>query len=165
MADIHTPLLIVGSGPAALVAAKVASGWGLPCFLVGQQPHEDLKPTELDGRSQSILERHGVLAVLRPYATRHDPFTITPVSFERALKHHCVADTLITVYDGMSVQDLRPEGRGVAAVLTDGHRTWGIRADAYLDVGTLPTALNEAIQQAARFSDDLVGAGGRQAEP
>src|SRR5687768_4057420 len=102
MVAIHTPLLVVGGGPAALVAAKVASGWGRPCLLVGHHPHDDPGPTVLDPRSESILERHGVLGVLRPHATAQDPFTITGLVFEQALKHHCVADTLITVYDGMS---------------------------------------------------------------
>jgi hypothetical protein len=159
MVTIHTPLLVVGGGPAAVVAAKVASGWGLPCLLVGpvgEQPPDDPGPTVLDQRSRSILERHGVLGVLRPHATAQDPFTITPLVFERALRHHCVADTLITVYDGMSVSDVRPEGRGVAAVLRDGRRAWDVHADAHLDVSALPSELNGAIRQAAEYSDRLI---------
>ena len=156
MVAIHTPLLVVGRGPAALVAAKVASGWGLPCLLVSHQPHDDPEPTVLDRRSRSILERHGVLGVLRPHATAQDPFTITGLAFEQVLKHHCVADTLITVYDGMSVGDVRPEGGGVTGVLTDGRRTWDVHVDAYLDVSAFPAELDGAIRCAAEYSDRLV---------
>ncbi|MED6303747.1 MAG: FAD-dependent monooxygenase, partial [Actinomycetota bacterium] len=98
---IATPLLIVGRGPAALVIAKVVSGRGLPCLVVGHETLENAESVMLDPESLEILEPHGVLAVLRPYAAAQDPFTITPLAFENGLKHHCVADMLITVYDDM----------------------------------------------------------------
>ena len=34
---VDTPLLVVGSGPAALVVAKVAGGRGQPCLLAGYE--------------------------------------------------------------------------------------------------------------------------------
>lgn len=161
---IDTPLLIVGRGPGALVTAKVVSGRGLACLVVGHEPLDGEEPAVLDDRSQAILERHGVLGVLRPYAASQAPFAIAPRRFEQALKHHCVADTLVTVYDGMEVRDLAPDGSGVSGVVTDGQRTWRLHADAHLDVDGWPTALNDAIRRAASFGDALLG-GGRRADP
>ncbi|MDH3678330.1 MAG: hypothetical protein OEV40_00120 [Acidimicrobiia bacterium] len=166
MASIDTPLLVVGHGPAALVAAKVASGRGLSCLIVGHEPIVDDQPVVLDEESLRVLEPNGVLGVLRPYASARAPFTIAPTLFEQALKHHCVADMLVTVYDRMwvdeqqvdeqQVDELRPDGGALSGVLTDGRSRWELRADAFLDVSALPTELNGAIREAARFATALV---------
>lgn len=153
---IDTPLLIIGRGPAALVAAKVVSGAGMTSLVAGHEPVDDLEPVVLDERSLSILEPNGVLGVLRPYAAAQDPFTIAPTLFEQGLKHHCVADMLITVYDGMSLEEAEANGDGVTGRLTDGRSSWEIEADSLFDVAGLPTELNEAIHAAAAFGHRLL---------
>lgn len=154
---IDTTLLILGGGPAALVAAKVASGWGVPSLVVGHEPTTDAEPAAIDERSLAILRDNGVLDVLRPYATHQDPFTIVPSTFERALKHHCVADTLITVYDDMVVSDLSADGAGVRGALCDRRRSWEVRADALLDVSGWPRDLSTAVHLGAAAAEDIVG--------
>lgn len=161
MATIETPLLIVGHGPASLVAAKVASGAGLACMIVGHQAVEPSNPVELDEESLAILDPHGVLGVLRPYASSHQPFTIAPELFENGLKHHCVADMLITVYDNMTISDSNTTDSattalGMTAVLTDGATSWPLVADHFLDTSSLPLGLNEAIHAAATFVAQLL---------
>lgn len=156
MPSIDTPLLIEGHGPGALVAAKVASGRGLACLVAGHEPVDDDRPVVLDDESVAVLEPHGVLGVLRPYASAQAPFTITPALFERGLKHHCVADMLVTVYDRLWVEDRRPEADRLAAVLTDGRTRWDLRADAHLDAATMPVELNGAIHGAAQFATAVV---------
>lgn len=153
MPSIDTPLLIIGPGPAALVAAKSVSGRGLPCLVAGHVPVDDHQPVVLDAKSLAILEPHGVLDVLRPYASTQDPFTIAPLPFEQGLKHHCVADMLVTVYDNMTVEDRSPDGAGINGVLTDGRARWAIHADAFVDTSTMPADLNEAIHQAAELAN------------
>lgn len=166
MAPIDTPLLIVGHGPAALVAAKVASGRGLPSLVAGHEVVHDAEPVVLDERATAILGPHGVLEVLRPYASAQDPFTIAPVLFEQGLKHHCVADLLVTVYDGMALEDARPVDDGVDGVLTGSGSRWEIHADAVLDVSELGPGLNEAIRAAAEAADTIVdGVAARGGEP
>lgn len=164
--SIDTPLLIVGHGPAALVAAKVASGYGMSSLLAGHEPIADTEPVVLDERSRAVLEPHGVLGVLRPYAATQEPFTIAPLLFEQGLKHHCVADMLIMVYDAMTValaddahnDDVaRGCSRHVEATLTDGRSRWSLRADTFLDVVDAPADLNEAIGHAADFVRALPG--------
>ena len=103
-----------------------------------------------------MLEPHGVLGVLRPYAASQDPFAIAPQLFENGLKHHCVADMLITVYDAMSVDNIVEGAVGTAAVLSDGRSSWPIAADALLDVANLPTELNAAVHEAADFAVQLL---------
>ena len=153
---IETPLLIVGRGPAALVIAEVVSGRGLPCLVVGHETLENAESVMLDPESLEILEPHGVLAVLRPYAAAQDPFTITPLAFENGLKHHCVADMLITVYDDMYINETTTSDRGFRGGLTDGRNSWEIRADAFVDVSEFSIDLNTAVHQAAAFGNKLV---------
>ena len=64
---IDTPLLVVGRGPAALVVAKVAAGYGLACLLVGHEVTGGDSAVALDAGAVATLERHGVLDILRPY--------------------------------------------------------------------------------------------------
>lgn len=163
---IETPLLIIGHGPAALVAAKVLSGSGLTSLVAGHAPLDDVKPVELDAESLAILEPHGVLGVLRPYASAQEPFTIAPLFFEQGLKHHCVADMLITVYDDMtftstttSTSTPTDHDRGAVSGRLDGAgSSWEIRADALLDVSLYPTDLNRSIHQAAAYGRTLLAA-------
>ncbi|MDA3041437.1 MAG: hypothetical protein O3C27_18295 [Actinomycetota bacterium] len=157
MAAIDTPLLIVGHGPGALVAAKLASGIGQSSVVVGHEPIEEGERVVLDDASVAFLEPDGVLGVLRPYAADQDPFAIAPGTFEAGLKHHCVVDMLVTVFDGLWVEDLALTGPRAGARLTDGRSNWAITADAYLDVSDYPTDLNAAIHRAAAFVNEHFG--------
>ena len=153
---LETPRRIVGPGPAALVIAKVVSGRGLPCLIVGHEAADNTEPVALDPESVAILEPHGVLAVLRPYAVAQNPFTIASLAFENALKHHCVADMLVTVYDDMYVNEASTTAGGLQGELTDGRNTWEIRADAFVDVSEFSIDLNDAVLQAAAFGNELM---------
>ncbi len=157
MPAIDTPLLIVGHGPAALVAAKLASGIGQSSLVAGHESIGTYEPVVLDQRSVDILEPDGVLGVLRPYAADQDPFAIAPATFEAGLKHHCVVDMLVTVFDGLWVEDLEIDGSGATGRLTDGRSNWAVTADAYLGVSDYPTDLNAAIHCAAAFVDEHFG--------
>jgi hypothetical protein len=154
---IDTPLLIVGPGPAPLVVAKVASGWGLQSLVAGHEPLGDEDPVELDTEAIAVLSPHGVLDVLRPYLAAAEPPAIAPAVFEEVLKHHCVVDMNITVYDGMTLVDAEQRGKGVGGVLTDGRSRWDIVADAFVDGTTLPTELNAAIAAGARLAREVLG--------
>ena len=162
MPTIDTPLLIAGQGPASLVVAKLVSGHGLPSLIVDHEPFEAQEPVVLDDDSLAVLEPHGVLGVLRPYATVQDPFTIQPLLFEQGLKHHCVVDMLVTVFDQMTPTGLQPEGTGLLGALSDGDGDgrWEVRADAFFDAsehrGYQPGELNEAIHAGAAFADRLL---------
>jgi hypothetical protein len=156
---IDTPLLVVGRGPAALVVAKVASGWGLSSLVAGHQVVGGDDPVVLDAESVAVLAPHGVFDVLRPYLSAVEPPTIVPATFEAVLKHHCVADMNVTVYDGMELVDrVRVDGGapagpgGVRGVLTDGRARWEVRADAFVDAADLPGELPAAIPAAARVA-------------
>ena len=155
MASIDTPLLIVGHGPAALVTAKVVAGRGRPCLLADHRPIEDTEPVVLDDPSLAALEPNGVLGVLRPYAAAQDPFTIAPLLFEQGLKHHCVADMLVTVFDELAVEDLVTSDSGASATLTDGRSRWAVAADALIDLRGFEGDLNDAIHHGAELADQL----------
>ncbi len=142
---IDTPLLVVGTGPAPLVVAKIAAGWGLPCLLVGHEVTGGDTPVPLDADAVAELIPLGVLDILRPYLDAVDPPTIAPRAFEDVLKHHCVADFNVTVYDRMTVVERVPDGRGVRAVMTDGKARWDLRADTFVDAARLPNTLPAAI--------------------
>lgn len=152
MTTIDTRVLIVGSGAAALVAAKVAAGRGLPCLVAGHEPIDDTVPAVLSDEATAALRPHGVLDVLRPYAAAQEPFTISPLEFEQGLKHHCVADMLITVYDRMWFERA-PSSVGELAVgtLTDGRSSWDVRADELFEAEF--TDLDSAIRCGAAFAN------------
>jgi hypothetical protein len=95
------------------------------------------------------LTPHGVLDILRPYFDETGPPTISPRVFEEVLKHHCVADFNVTVYDRMTVVDRREDGRAVRAVLTDGKSRWDLAADDFVDTSSLPDTLPTAITAGA----------------
>ncbi len=155
---IDTPLLVVGRGPGALVVAKVAAAYGLACMLVGHDVVGDDSPVSLGAAAYGALERHGLLDVLRPYLEAGDPVAITPRAFEDVIKHHCVADLNVTVYDQMDVVERVPAGRGVRGVLTDGTSRWDISADVFVDGTGLPSALPAAITAGAAAALDALNA-------
>lgn len=178
MLTIATRLLLLGSGPAPLVAAKTAAGRGLPCVLVGHELVDDVEPVTLDEEALDVLRPNGVLDVLRPYAAAQEPFAIAPLHFEQTLKHHCVADMLVTVYDRMWFEldgdsDEAADADGpIAGSLTDGSSRWPVTTDAVFDPGltvsglgpaagassdSIPVDLNTAILRGARFAEALAG--------
>jgi hypothetical protein len=179
---IDTPLLIVGGGPAALVVAKVVSGYGLGSVVTGHQsvgstgdeaagggggagaePSAELddRPVELGDEAVAVLTPHGVLDVLRPYLSTADPPAIVPSVFVEVLKHHCVADMNVTVYDGLVLTEReRRAGRaeGLVGVLSDGRSRWEVRADAFVDASTLPADLPGAVVRGAEVAREIVAA-------
>src|SRR5262245_5654610 len=143
---VDTPLLVVGDGPAALVVAKVAAAYGMACLLVGHEPTGDDTAVPLDAAASAALEEQGLLDVLRPYLEATNPLTIAPRTFEEVIKHHCVADLNVTVYDELTVVERVADGAGGArGVLTDGTSRWDVRADRFVDGATLPDTLAAAI--------------------
>lgn len=163
---IDTALLVVGRGPAALVVAKLAAGAGLPCLLAGHAPAGDGPagdgragddaPVGLTDEATATLERHGLVDVLRPYLDAQVPLTIAPRAFEEVVKHHCVADLNVVVYDGVTVVDRVLVGSGLHGVLTDGTSRWDLSADLFVDADLLPTGLSEAIVAGAAVAMDAV---------
>ncbi len=149
---VDTPLLIIGGGPGALAAAEIASGFRLPSLVVGHVtaagPNPEY-PVALDDGAVTALDHHGVLGVLRPYLAVQDPPTVSPHVFEDIVKHHCVADMNVTVYDGMDVVELQTEPGSVNGVLTDGRARWELRADALIDTTDFPTDLSAAVNRAS----------------
>ena len=158
MVVVDTPLLVVGTGPAALVVAKVAAAYGLPNLLVGHEPAGGDEPVELSPEAAAALEQHGVLDVLRPYLTSVDPVAIAPIDFENVIKHHCVADLNVTVYDEMSVVDRVADGHGIRGVLTDGRSRWEVHADQFVDGSTMPDSLSDAITSGTAAALDALAA-------
>jgi len=154
---IDTPLLVVGHGPAALVIAKVVAGCGTPCLLAGHVVTGGDDPVPLGPDAVAALERHGLLDVLRPYLTATDPVTIAPRDFEEVVKHHCVADLNVTVYDEVAVVERVAAGPGLHGVLTDGRSRWDLDADRFVDADGLPRALPEAITAGAATALHVLG--------
>lgn len=157
MTRIDVPLLVVGRGPAALVVAKVAAGRGTPCLLAGHQIVGDAVPRPLSPAAVAVLERHGLVDVLRPHVTELAPLTIAPDAFEVVIKHHCVADLNVTVYDGVTLVERVAVGSGLHGVLTDGTSRWELRADRFVDADRLPASLSDAIVAGAVNVEDAVG--------
>ena len=153
---IDTPLLVTGTGPCALLVAKFASGRGLASLVVGHISGTSLDPVRLGEASVELLTPHGLLDVFRPYLASAEPPAIAPALFEEVLKHHCVADMNVTVYDGMELADSVRSGAGLTATLTDGRATWEVRADRYVDASALPTALDAAVPAAAAVADEIL---------
>lgn len=147
---IDTPLLITGGGPAALVVARIASAHSISSIVAGHAPADGSEPVALDAASVEALGDS--LGILRPYLAVADPPTIDPAVFEHVLKHHCVADMNVTVYDGMELVD----GDGTDGVLADNRSRFDVTADAHVDAAALPVELNAAIAAAARAVDQLL---------
>ncbi len=150
--NIDTPLLIVGGGPGAVAAAEIASGYSVPCLMVGHVagigPDPEF-PVPLAAEAVAALVPHGVLDVLRPYLAVVDPPTLSPRVFEEVLKQHSIADMNVTVYDGLEVVEREVSEAGVNAVLTDGRTRWSLSADALIDTTDFPENLSEAVLRAA----------------
>lgn len=153
---IDTPLLIVGGGPAALIAATVASGYSLGSLIVGHESQDSDELFELDEETVALLKPHGVINVLRPYAASNAPFVISAALFEKVLKHHCVVNMNITLYDGMELLELSPDGDGAQATISDGETKWLIEADYLVDTTNLGTDPNSATKDGARVAKAIV---------
>ncbi len=149
-------MLVLGCGPAALVAAKVAGACAQPCLLVGHEIVSSDSPVELDETALAVLERYGLVDVLRPHLLATDPLTVAPSDFEHVLKQHCVADLNVGVYDGMEVVDRAVSGRSLRGVLTDGTSRWDLAADAWIDADALPVPLLAAIVKGAAAAVDTI---------
>jgi hypothetical protein len=143
---VDTPLLVLGCGPAALVAAKVAGACGQPCLLVGHEVVGDDTPVRLDPAAVAVLDRHRLVDVLRPHLLAVDPLTITPRAFEEVVKQHCVADLNVGVYDRMELVDRTVTARCLRGVLTGGRSRWELTADAWIDADGLAASLPAAIR-------------------
>jgi hypothetical protein len=153
---IDTPLLIVGHGPAALVVARVASGWGLQSVVAGHCGVGGDEPVVLDSAALDILRPHGLFDVLRPYLATAEPPAIAPAIFEEVLKHHCVVDMNITVFDGLDLVESTPRRGGLTGVLSDGRTRWEVSADAFVDAGVLPHELHAAIAMGAEVARSVL---------
>jgi hypothetical protein len=105
-----------------------------------------------------VLYRHGLLDVLRPHLASLDPVSIAPRTFEEVVKHHCVADVNVTVYDDAEVIERVPVGAGLRGVLTDGTANWELAADRFVDADMLPSSLLAAITAGATAALDVIGA-------
>lgn len=154
-AIIDTPLLIVGGGPAALIIGTVAAGYSLGSLIVGHESQDSDETVELDDEAVALLKPHGVINVLRPYSSSIEPFVITAALFEKVLKHHCVVNMNITLYDGMDLLDLR-DGDGATCTISDGNTEWVIKADRLVDTAKLPTDLNGAIKEGAAIAGSIL---------
>ena len=149
---IDTPLLVFGPGPGALVVAKVASAFGFTSLVAGHETVGAEVPVPLGEDAVAALAAHGLLDVFRPYFVADNPPTITAAAFEEVLKHHCVVDMAVTVYDGMSLVERSVNGSGMAGVLSDGRSRWEVHADHFVDASALPLDLNAAIVAGAQHA-------------
>ncbi len=155
---IDTPLLIVGGGPAALIVGTIASGYSMGSLIVGHEPVCPDASVELAEDVLEILKPHGVINVLLPYADSTDPVLIKASVFEQVLKHHCVVNMNITLYDGMALSNVRREGEGASAIISDGETQWFVKADRLLDTHEIPRELNAAIRKGAHLAESIVAA-------
>ena len=154
---IDTPLLIVGGGPAALVVATVVSGYSMGSLIIGHEPVCADELVELDADVLEILKPHGVINVLLPYADSIDPVVINASVFEQVLKHHCVVNMNITLYDGMVLSNVKREGPGASAIMIDGQTQWSISADHLVDTSGISVDLNDAIRAGAAVAGEIIG--------
>lgn len=154
MARIDTPLLITGGGPAAVVVARLASEASVASTLIGHDGIADPDPQPPQALEAAAADALGPgLEVLRPYLVVADPPTIDPGVFEAVLRHHCIADMNVTVFD-----NLRLEGTlGLDAVVTDGRIRWEVTADAHIDTSAMPTDIDGAVTAAHRAVVGILG--------
>ena len=153
---IEVPAVVVGRGPGSLMVAKMLGGQAIPCLLAGHQPAGGTELVPLGEAAAAALERHRLLDILRPYGANGPTPAISLDDYEHVLKHHCVADVNVTVYDKVSLVDRRSTDAGMEAVLTDGRSHWDLRARWLVDGQALPAALPEAIVAAAALVDGIV---------
>jgi hypothetical protein len=154
---IDTPLLVLGRGPAALVAAKVAGASGQPCLLVGHEVTGGDAPVALEPGAVAVLVEHRLVDVLRPHLLAVDPLTISPREFEEVVKQHCVADLNVGVYDRMELVGGAVTGRSLRGVLTDGRSRWEVVADTWIEADEPATSLSAAIVAGASAAVEAIG--------
>ena len=154
---IEVPAVVVGRGPAPLTVAKMLAGQAIPCLLAGHEPAGNVAPVPLGDAAIATLKQHRVYDVLLPYVGRGPSPAMSSDDYEDVLKHHCVADVNVTVYDAVAVVERRSDRAGVVeAVLTDGRSRWDLRARRLVDGDSLPVALPEAIVAAATLVNEMV---------
>jgi hypothetical protein len=155
---IDIPVLVVGHGPAPLTVAKMLSGRGVPCLLAGHRVGRETVPTPLGPAAVEVLKDYGLLDILYPYLDRNGAsVTISPDIYENVVKHHCVADVNVTVYDEVTIVDRFAGPSGVEAVMTHGRSRWEVHASQLVDGSDLPASLPEAIVTAADLVNRLLG--------
>jgi hypothetical protein len=154
---IDTPLLVLGPGPRALVAAKVAGASGQPCLLVGHEVTGGEVPVALEPAAVAVLVEHRLVDVLRPHLLAVDPLTIAPREFEEVVKQHCVADLNVGVYDRMGLVERTLHGRSLRGVLTDGRSRWEVVADTWIDACGPDASLSAAIVAGAAAAAEAIG--------
>jgi hypothetical protein len=155
---IDVPVLVVGEGPAPLTVAKMLAGRGVPCLLAGHRVRPETAPTPLGPAVVEILKAYGLLDILHPYLDRNGAtMTISPDIYENVIKHHCVADVNVTVYDEVAIVDRHAGPSGVEAAMTLGRSRWEVRASQLVDGSELPASLPEAIVIAADLVNRLLG--------
>lgn len=153
---IEVPAVVVGRGPGPVTVAKMLAGQAIPCLLAGHEAAGHAELVSLGDAATAALERHRLLDVLVPYLAAGPSPAISSDDYEDVLKHHCVADVNVTVYDDVAVVERRPVAGGVEAVLTDGRSRWDLRARWFIDGRDLPATLPEAIVAAATLVDGIV---------
>ncbi len=154
---IDVPVLVVGQGPAPLTVAKMLSGRGVPCLLAGHTVLPEAAPAALGSSALDVLKAYGLLDILHPYLERNGAsVTISPDVYESVVKHHCVADVNVIVYDEVAIVDCVSGPSGVEAVMTHERSWWEVRAAQLVDGSDLPTSLPDAIVTAADLVDRLL---------
>ena len=154
---IEVPVLVVGPGPAPLTVAKMLAGRGVPCLLAGHTVLPEVGPAPLGPAAVEVLKVHGLLDILHPYLDRNGgSVTISPDIYENVVKHHCVADINVIVYDGVAIVDRLTGPSGIEAVMTDGRSRWEVRASQLVDGSDMPTSLPDAIVTAADLVNRLL---------
>lgn len=154
---IDVPVLVVGSGPAPVTVAKMLAGRGVPCLLAGHSVLPETAPIVLGSAAVDVLEGHGLLGILQPYVERNGAsVTISPDIYEDVIKHHCVADVNVTVYDQVAIVDRLAGPSGVQAIMTQGRSRWEVRASELIDGSDLPTSLPDAIIAAVDLVNRLL---------
>ena len=147
-----------------MIVAKVVSAASMGSLVIGHQALNDGQIVELSDASLEVLKPQGVINILRPYANCISPFSIAADKFEQVLKHHCVVNMNITVYDGMTISlpvtspisSLSHTDQGVAVKLMDAHSEWSVNADRMVNTANLPQDLNGAIVEGAAIAGKIL---------
>jgi hypothetical protein len=136
------------------------AGRGVTCLLAGHTVRPEVAPAVLGSVALDVLKAHGLLDILGPYFDRNDASAaISPEIYENVIKHHCVADINVIVYDEVVIADCRAAPSGVEAVMTHGRSRWEVHASELVDGADLPAALPDAIVTAADLVERLLRAG------
>jgi hypothetical protein len=133
------------------------AGRGVACLLAGHTARPEAEPAALGPAAVDALEAFGLLDVLQPYLDRTGAsVTISPDIYENVVKHHCVADINVIVYDDVDIVERVAGPAGVEAVMTHGRSRWDVRASELVDGADLPDSLPEAIVAAADLVNGLL---------